>query len=334
MSTKGDHSMSDVAYLQSAVNRRMDEGYTPPPETIDKFVSERTYVIGGVEIVPAGVREIAAKHFAEEHETSLTAYRHACAEIELRLAARDIAPLCFVPRNAFAAMCKAKGLIRFQDNADRLPLYINPINWYNISGLRAALVGSGLVGAALVGAAVMVAGASDRLSLTLLSVLTAGLAACAGSVALGWFSRFYERRRQVRSITKEARDNSAGFLRKVVPTPPRSGATHQARFRLPAPPKEVTDVLCKLPYDPHHVLSGSERINLYVACDPGAVLFTPPLHEQLPSLIREKWRQERAARFDPIHYVEHGPAVAILTQYGDWPFERELIDECLRSTWR
>jgi hypothetical protein len=92
-------------------------------------------------------------------------------------------------------------------------------------------------------------------------------------------------------------------------------------IRLPTPPEDVVETLKKIA-----VLPG-----IKVAAEPGAVGFSKSPTEIIAERMREEWEEEarEAARIralDPIIYLEEGPAVAIVAQFGDFPMEKALVD--------
>lgn len=48
---------------------------------------------------------------------------------------------------------------------------------------------------------------------------------------------------------------------------------------------------------------------------------------------QEERRRQQLARIqsDPIVYVEHGSAIAIVAQYGDFPIEQQVIEKVMNS---
>lgn len=103
------------------------------------------------------------------------------------------------------------------------------------------------------------------------------------------------------------------------PTLPTGFAT----LVLPVPPADVAAILLKCAGLPLKVAAVAEAISF----------------KETPSelLRREVARREAEARrreaimADPIVYVEHETAVAVIAQFGDFPIEQEVVDAVVRS---
>ncbi|MHB8661025.1 MAG: hypothetical protein ACYC75_03815 [Minisyncoccota bacterium] len=103
------------------------------------------------------------------------------------------------------------------------------------------------------------------------------------------------------------------------------------RLVLPQPPMDVADVLLK-----------ARDFDLEVAAMGGAIMFAEPpesalrrLHGDLVAKEREE-AAERLRKFQewlkcPIIYLKHRSAVAVIAQFGDFPIERDVVDEVVNS---
>jgi hypothetical protein len=90
---------------------------------------------------------------------------------------------------------------------------------------------------------------------------------------------------------------------------------------LPTPPADVVETLKRIAHLP----------NIKVAAEPGAVGFAKSPTTIISERILKNWDDERKEierirALDPIIYLEEGPAVAIVAQFGDFPIEKELVD--------
>ena len=105
-------------------------------------------------------------------------------------------------------------------------------------------------------------------------------------------------------------------------TGPRRWA--EAAIELPTPPAEVVEVLLKV-----------RDLHPKTAAVPEAINFVGGLETVIANEIRRQHEAERVARemarWDPIVYVEQGPATGIVAQFGDFPIEKEVLDHVLAT---
>ncbi len=108
----------------------------------------------------------------------------------------------------------------------------------------------------------------------------------------------------------------------------------------------VTFVIPPAPENIKEVLYKARSFSLCVAMMPEAISFLEPLEDVLlqgsgsqgpgdmDTLLKrveeEESRQEKNTR-GQIIYIEHGSAIALLAQFGDFPLEKETIERILRS---
>lgn len=90
---------------------------------------------------------------------------------------------------------------------------------------------------------------------------------------------------------------------------------------LPTPPKDVCDILIK-----------AEKLNhpLRVAAEYQAVSFAVPVSRLITMDLEEEIKEraiQREISADPIVYIENSNAVAIIAQFGDFPIEKEIVDQ-------
>ena len=135
-------------------------------------------------------------------------------------------------------------------------------------------------------------------------------------------------RLQIRRFCKKPWEQ---VLKGLFPNGVSENGNLRARIILPEPPAEVVATLLN-----------AKGLKLKVAAVAEAIAFSEApekilgrerddrLFEQWERDRLEKMREERLLK-DPIVYHEHGSAVAVIAQFGDFPVEQRVVDEVVNS---
>lgn len=111
------------------------------------------------------------------------------------------------------------------------------------------------------------------------------------------------------------------FIKNLFPDRPTQGIN--LTLSLPTPPKDVAETLLKV-----------QSIKLHVAAVPEAVDFVET-NQEIWAFKTAKEDVDRAyqewLRKDPIIFHEHGPATAIIAQFGDFPIEKQVVDAVVEA---
>lgn len=294
----------------------------------------RWSLVSGFRVENPGALEAERKRRLSERCRKQQAYEKDRDALRQRLVRAEVSPLAVVPAAAFARLCDEAKLLRLAPDrsgtigirADRLigqlrdqarkiaiacwgpamlvlPLGIFFATWFGTTDIAAALAIGIFVG---VMADVVLFG----------FIFSAALA-----------GRPYEEsvaaifRRLARGVDRWP---AARFLSRVEIVS-NFGARMPLRF--PDPPAEVAEIVRRVARMPD--------FSIGVALEPSALAFAAPPSEFLRDHLDHAEIDLRSAfhvKFDPILFVEQGSAVAIVAQYGDFPFEREVVDKVAAIT--
>ncbi len=290
--------MNTLAYIGEESERLLGSGSLERRETA---------VIAGMEVT----RTITETWPVESYMEDVT-------KLRARLATKDIKPLAVLPLTWWDKICKESGLIRVSGGSNTLKVGLTPI--------QADVFGAYFLG-------IPTAAVATFLGSWLLGAFYGNAAALAGTVfvvlvALAGFSTTADRV-VAWLCTPTAKSRARALLQAVqaVKTEERDSQVRDVPFRLPPPPPEVVSILTRL--------TGLYEVS--VAAEPSAFR----LGISLPQLVGMAKRDRRTALFtefndamnDPIIYVRHGAAVAILAQYGgELKIERAVIDRVLGTS--
>ncbi len=319
--------MSDLNELRRSVEVSTLER-EPEVEQIERRAKEGVRMIAGFAVQSSEARELAYSAIKAEREERIGQYRAACTTLELELAQYDVPVLCFVPRDAFLAMCQRAGLLAFRPAGNEITI--------DTSSIRCRLWDLGpqwlfptAVAAILAAIFVPVPAGYAFFSFAATALLA--------SIPMWLLQLMIEHRHNAKVMRQETSDRSALLRRIVFPLPRHEGYGDGVwvDFSLPTPPTDVQDLLYRIP---QHAWSSKLQkhvgVKLNVACDPDAITFKRGLDKALLNAINLEIAAERRAWCDPIIFTANAHAVAIVAQFGDFPFERQVIDECLNATWR
>lgn len=96
--------------------------------------------------------------------------------------------------------------------------------------------------------------------------------------------------------------------------------SHFAEIVMPTPPADVALTLARV-----------SSMQLHVVAEAEAIAFRQSMSQMRAHQRAEEERRATALAADPIVYVEHGSASAIVAQFGDFPIEKALMDAVIAS---
>lgn len=105
---------------------------------------------------------------------------------------------------------------------------------------------------------------------------------------------------------------------------PHDWSLFNPKLALPEPPDDVKQTLWRAKYLPLKVAAVAEAISFTQT--PAEILLQQRAADEAEQ--RRRWTELWA---DPIVYYEHGSAVAIIAQYGNFLIEKGVIDEVVNS---
>lgn len=126
------------------------------------------------------------------------------------------------------------------------------------------------------------------------------------------------------TITKFAKNDWKAFLNLLFPDGVAENSATRATLILPDPPADVAEILIK-----------AQKFTLAVAAVPEAIRFaeTPAELLQASSNPKDLWAQEQGyadyadwVKRDPIIFTQHGSAIAVIAQFGEFPIEKQIVD--------
>jgi len=322
-----EHTMSSLAYINaratSAVDARIpltDEENALIEQTETPIVS-----VAGFPVVDTQWHDREREKRIRENGSRLALYRKDVQDVTAELAARDIVPLAVLPSSAWKRICDNAGIYRLFVN-ERGEVGIHDF-WSSAGDRQRFEAGWSLVClltfvasfSAMIAVARLVTPSSHREDLALLALPMLLISAALGTgAATAYVSRsicrFVNRasHKELLALCFPAyTDGTHPGLQKIALT--------RARIALPEPPPEVTALLAR-----------ARGLELFTAAEPDAIRFVESPTDLLNRLRKE---HEERLRADPIIYLQHGSAVAIIAQFGDFPIEQRVVDEVLGASY-
>jgi hypothetical protein len=304
-------------------------------DVVERSVTSRTYDardveatakqfskrVGGFVVKPISASEHAVEQLDRSKTEALKYYRKNCDDLDLQLANRGVQPLCFVPARAWDAICKRSGLYQLIYNHDGRGACAN------LHALNTAIDVRGWPGTLFMWtfAAALIAVLAEfgtpvtswlvqhswdiAWSWVSLLVVAFGLWTVGSTLGYVLSSTWQTKRNLARLSPEKLIDILFGYGEK-------NGFVD---VKLPEPPADVADVLWRF--------GGSVE----VACVGDAIEFERVgLYDSI--VAHRAYMRELA--HDPIVYVRNQSAVAIIAQWGEFPIERAVVEECMRTAWR
>lgn len=347
---------TSLAYIGTAAEAALDRESgdpTVPAAAKSRAKAARLKVIGGLAVddVAAGDKEL--EQGRQSRLDRIERYQWDRARLEESLERVELTPLAILPTAAWNRICFEADLYRFAPNSEgkvaasneklwqlyveRVPASERLVRWSNYCTISAWV----LIVGTFVGAGLLRGSWGAFWGYGLLSIIPIIVLACIVH-AVG-------KKRMFAKVTRDYLARQLAFE--------KSPATEQCRALFPdkTSPKDskmtIAITLPKPPEDVAAILLKARRLDLQVAVTPEAIGFTKSFHQMFldeearkrkeQALIAEEARrrfleqQEEARRAailaDPIVYHEHGTAVAILAQFGDFPIEQSVVDMVMNS---
>lgn len=329
---------ANLAYLNSAVNETLDREIESPPipqKVREKATAASFKVVAGLSITDPDAAEEVLEGARAERRTKIAVYQRDRQNAHHILQERGIKPLAVLPKGAWEGLCYRSHLFRLSPGSHGDVC----ISTRLIEIVRERAEKSIIFHITLLCAGFM--GLGGLITWSFLGAILSGLAfAILAHFAENnpTFSRDIHRgafRSQVNRLINISWRKTLYDLFPGGESPTGTGLNVQ--LVLPKPPPEVESILRK-----------AKSLRLKVAAVPEAITFLEPLstvllreHDrQVEEYERQKREElqrelEKRLRFarenDPIVYCEYGGAVAIIAQFGDFPIEKEVIDEVVHS---
>jgi len=344
---------TNLAYIETVASDALArELETPLVPTIARQKASQVSlaIVAGFAVRDEAVEQREIDNSRSERRANIAQYRSHREEVAAELDKLGITPLAIVPKNAWERICTTSGLFRlepnengnvgistellnkFENRADHLLNGSIPLaTWLiptGVSGVCFALAfnwpwwGTGLATfAALVVFAIA----------TLCIFISGDLSETSpGWKHVAWRKKLV--RLQIRRFCKQPWEQ---VLKGFFPNGASESGNLQARVVLPEPPAEVLAKLVKAKGLKLKVAAVAEAIAFADA--PGKILrrehdrVVEQREHDRPKGYRgyasyEEWREKC-----PIVYHEHGSAVAVIAQFGDFPVEQRVVDEVVNS---
>jgi hypothetical protein len=196
-----------------------------------------------------------------------------------------------------------------------------------------AFVGFSFALTLVAGAILLAADSSFNWSLSNFGIITLSLL---WSMSLSSFLYWRKRARAeiVAGFYTAMRGGNNKLLFSILDTAGNSYQTRNVGVTLPLPPANVVDILLK---------AERAQVKMRVAAVPEAVTLAQSPRQLIANGLRSEWeadalaRREARARAwrefvnDPIIYVVHGSAVAVIAQFGNFPIEQRIVDEVVKG---
>jgi hypothetical protein len=256
-------------------------------------------------------------------EKSKLDYVNAAEVLKTQLAARGVTPIAIIPTTWWDAMLKESGLWKLNpDREGKVGVEADKVAKIAQTSKAPALIWVfGMAGVITAGATLHwdlpLTVSSLGVSMVIGSVTTCGFTAALLGIFKKTGDRLNARAHAAYHLLRHGRNRVMGEMLSQ-----SSYSTYRVGIRLPTPPQDVVDTLKKI----------ASMGNIRVAAEPGAVGFAKSPTNIIADRILSNWEEEarEAARIralDPIIFLEEGPAVAIVAQFGDFPIEKELVDK-------
>ena len=302
-------------------------------------IPQRHRMVAGLRVISNAARDAEVDTVSAERMDRLLRYRSDSELVTQKLERVGVKPLAVLPLSAWEHIADKAGLYRFQPKGDTVRVgntdAILNLAWekareearaemkLNHTRLKQLLFKYLGVAAAI---------GSIPAGLYFGSFTAFGITAVCGFMSFG-VSEFLgmpsdgSLRPKFKAHLKAFVDEQyqAGTLPKYLwPDMVESSKGAQVRISFPEPPEDVQKRL---------IAAERARLPLHIAIVPDAISFR---ENPVNAILKEqdaRWAAERAASLsqDPIAYVVEGFAVAVIDQYGDFPIEREVINEVVNS---
>lgn len=309
---------ANLAFIDTVANAAISrETQTPTVSAAarDRVAKAGMRIIAGLAVNDEMAVNSALDRALRERRDAADEYRHDRDRVIDKLGELGIKPLAVLPKTAWERICSASGLFRLSpDRNGKVPISDSVVKKVEKLASHTGLVGViilcmlGGVALGMLTPGGVPGGFVGAIALFFLAIVIFTM----NNGALG--NRFDEVvakmyfgchamkpwKRQLRDLLTDGPDLEESELR--------------ARVILPSPPAETAAVLLK-----------ARMLNLKVAAVADAIGFA----EMPGSMFAREYN--RRLKTDPIVYHEHGTAVAIIAQFGDFPIEERVVNEVVNS---
>lgn len=326
---------TSLVYIDEAAGEaiaRERETPTLPPEIHEKARRASLQVIAGFKVVDVAAEGKVVDENRIARAKRLDGYCRHREEVRQILGKIGIRPLSILPKTAWNRICAESGLIRLFPNKDGSVLLSDSI----VRNCRefADCFGPSLL--VLITAAVCIASGTygfiekdypwwgaaitgviwGFFSLILFGLILIGKESYYANWIAPIGSKLFFFANSLKPWKKQLETffPSGASIRGIS----SNTASIEAKIILPDPPTDVQEILLR-----------SQDLNLCVAATAEAIRFS-----EVPGVLfgREYARRVKSGEYaDPIIFLEHGEAIAVIAQFGDFPVEREVVHRVMNS---
>lgn len=296
----------------------------------EKAEKKLTRVVGGFQFDDPQVVEQSVEAAKQRHRDTYDRYCGHCARLEDKLAGLGITAMAFVPSGYWAEITKAHRLVTVSPLLDgRVQVLLEVPHKIGrpiaercdklLTGLFSLTVIAAIVGVILAGA-FSASGPVEAFGMFVRSPVSFFMYGGFALMGLVSFMKSWLISRALRNwldthTTFELVDAMTSYNHYAVST--------WSAVRMPTPPADVVVLLRKL-------ADANERFD--VTAVPEALLFTPSLESLFMKGYHEQERLiEEERRRDPIITISQNGVTAILAQFGEFEWERRVIEDVLWS---
>ena len=333
-------SRTNLAYIDTAADAALKREMEDP--SISAAVRERASgaklkVVAGFPVDDEAAPQQVLEHAQLQRKAVVERYFRHRAEVADKLEELGIKPLGILPKAAWQRICTESGLIRLNPDAQGdiavSSGVLKDLDEKSFDVMRRTR----RVLYVLAGICCLAGGLRDFFFLgeplrhcIVASIVVFVLLQC--FIALFWMVDFIPRWAIVRWHVRNF-DNKPWkeVIKEFFPECVSYEINHLdcvARLMLPQPPADVLGVLLKAKFLELKVAAVAEAISFLES--PSEILRKG--HDRIIKDRMERRRQAiRDFLNDPIVYHEHGSAVAIISQFGDFPIEQQIVDRVVNS---
>lgn len=310
---------------------------------------QRTRSIAGLSVITNAARDAVVNPEAAKTVVRLKQYRTDREQVKSQLAAAGVPPLAVLPLSAWERICERAKVFRFIPQDDRVRFDASAVvakaeeltkQESEREKLPDSVGGLGLI-AMMIGAIAGAVGSANVLSAFGLGSAVTFLGIIVGFIlgAFVGFLGFCLCFDNLPSRKKKMMEREARNIRSVVASLQKDGALLERLWPNYSEPAEGKTVRIALPPAPAKVqerLLAAEKagLTMHLAAVGDAIVLREDVGDIIVGLRAKEWDvrgRELMLKYDPIIYVVHGSAVAVLDQFGEFPIEKEVINEVVNS---